>query len=99
MTNPFDLLNNMGALQGKMQQLQNEVKNTTATGSAGAGMVQVTVNGLGNVFEVKIDPTLMTADNTHTLEVLFAAASNDAITKVQDILKTKGAGMFMENPQ
>jgi len=95
MTNPFDILNNMGAWQGKMQQLQNEVKNTTATGSAGAGMVQVTVNGLGNVFEVKIDPSLMSPDNTHTLEVLIASASNDGITKVQDILKAKGSSMFM----
>ncbi|MCI2097292.1 MAG: YbaB/EbfC family nucleoid-associated protein [Sphaerochaeta sp.] len=95
MTNPFDLLNNMGAWQSKMQQLQDTVKNTTATGTAGAGMVQVTVNGLGNVYEVKIDPSLMTADNTHTLEVLFAAASNDAITKVQDLLKAKGSSMFM----
>jgi DNA-binding protein YbaB len=54
MTNPFDLLNNMGAWQSKMQQLQDTVKNTTATGTP-EGMVQVTVNGLQQLYEVKID--------------------------------------------
>jgi len=87
-------MNNMGMWQSKLQQMQDEVKNTRATGEAGAGMVKVTVNGLGNVFDVKIDPALMTPDNTHTLEVLFASASNAAIQSVQDTLKQKNMDLI-----
>lgn len=94
MSNPFDFMSNMGMWQNKLKELQDQVKNTTATGEAGAGMVKVTVNGLGNVYDVKIDPTLMKEENTHTLEVLFASASNDALQHVQDLLKQKNMGML-----
>lgn len=94
MNNPFDLLKNMGELQNQMQQLQSQMQSTTATGEAGAGMVKVTVNGLCNVQAVSIDPALMTPEDQHTVEVLVASATNEAIKKVQDAIKEKGMGML-----
>ena len=85
MNNPFDFLKNMGQLQNQMQQLQNKMQDTTATGEAGAGMVKVTVNGLCNVQSVSIDAQLMTPEDQHTVEVLVASATNEAIKKVTSI--------------
>ncbi|MDD7201736.1 MAG: YbaB/EbfC family nucleoid-associated protein [Sphaerochaetaceae bacterium] len=94
MNNPFDFLKNMGQLQNQMQQLQSKMQETTATGEAGAGMVKVTVNGLCNVQSVSIDAQLMTAEDQHTVEVLVASATNEAIKKVQELIKEQGMGML-----
>jgi len=87
MSNPFDVLGNMGALQNKFMAMKEQIEKTTATGSAGAGMVQVTLNSVGKVFDVKIDPTVIDPNNPHTLEVLIASACNDGVQKVQELLK------------
>ena len=94
MNNPFDFLKNMGQLQNQMQQLQNKMQDTTATGEAGAGMVKVTVNGLCNVQSVSIDAQLMTPEDQHTVEVLVASATDEAIKKVQELIKEQGMGML-----
>ena len=94
MNNPFDFLKNMGQLQNQMQQLQSKMQTTTATGEAGAGMVKVSVNGLCNVQSVSIDRQLMTPEDQHTVEVLVASATNEAIKKVQELIKEQGMGML-----
>ena len=43
--NPFDLMKNMQNIQSQMQQMQSKLAVMRATGSAGAGMVDVTING------------------------------------------------------
>lgn len=94
MNNPFDMLKNLGSVQQKLQQMETTVKETRATGEAGAGMVKVTVNGMGHVYDVSIDPALAGEDNLHTLEVLFASAANAGVEKVQQMLKEKQAEML-----
>ena len=42
--NPFDLLKNPAALKEKLEQVQENLKNITATGSSGGGLVKVTLN-------------------------------------------------------
>jgi DNA-binding YbaB/EbfC family protein len=53
------------------------------TGSAGGGMVSVTVNGKGEARQVKIDPSLVDPEETEVLEDLIVAAFNDAKAKVE----------------
>ena len=45
-------------LQEKMQSLQVEIAALEASGSAGAGLVTVTVDGKGSLKSVRIDPSL-----------------------------------------
>ena len=45
-------------LQEKMQSLQSEIAALEATGSSGAGLVTVVVDGKGGLKSVKIDPSL-----------------------------------------
>ena len=55
---------------------------TEATGSAGAGMVEVTLNGKGAARRVRIDPQLLEPKEAEVLEDLIVAAINDAKTRV-----------------
>ena len=69
-------------LQEKMESLQAEVAALEATGTSGAGLVTVTVDGKGMLKGVKIDPSLANADEIEILEDLLVAAARDARAKV-----------------
>ena len=55
----------------------------TVTGSAGAGLVNITVNGKGRVTSVQISEQVYELGDVHTAEVLIAAAFNDAVEKAE----------------
>jgi DNA-binding YbaB/EbfC family protein len=85
-------LANLGALMkqaqeigGKMQALQEELKVRRATGSAGGGLVEVEVNGLGEVLGVRIDPSLVAKGDGEMIEDLLPAAINAAQRKAKQI--------------
>ena len=70
-------------LQEKMQNLQAEIAAMEATGSSGAGLVTVTVDGKGGLKTVKIDPSLAKPEETEILEDLIVAAARDARGKAE----------------
>ena len=59
------------------------VEDLDAEGTAGGGLVKVSVNGKSMVTNVTIDPSLLVADEIDILEDLILAAHNDAKEKVQ----------------
>ncbi|RUO78052.1 YbaB/EbfC family nucleoid-associated protein [Idiomarina seosinensis] len=75
-------------MQERMQQTQEEIANLEVTGEAGAGLVKVTMLGNHNVKRVNIDPSLM-EDDQEMLEDLIAAATNDAVRRVEETSKEK----------
>ena len=70
-------------MQAKMAELQDKLAGSEMTGAAGGGMVQVTMNGKGELRAVKIDPSLLTPADAEVLEDLVVAAANDAKAKVE----------------
>ena len=88
--NPFELMKNMKGLQENMQKMQENLPKITATGSAGAGMVDVTINGKFVVTEVKIAKEIVDPEDVTTLQVLIASAFNDASNKIQEKIKREG---------
>ncbi len=88
--NPFELMKNMKGLQENMQKMQENLPKITATGSAGAGMVDVTINGKFVVTEVKISQEIIDPEDVGTLQVLVASAFNDASNKIQEKIKNEG---------
>ncbi len=70
---------------GKMQQLTEELKTKRVVGSAGAGMVEVEANGVGEILAVRIDPTLIEKQDREFLEDLLPAAINSAREKAQSL--------------
>ncbi|RMF03535.1 MAG: YbaB/EbfC family nucleoid-associated protein [Alphaproteobacteria bacterium] len=76
-------------LQGKMQEMQAEMDRMECSGTAGAGLVTVTLNGKGDLRAVKIDPGLMKAGEEEILEDLIIAAHNDAKARMEAALQEK----------
>jgi hypothetical protein len=72
-----------------MQSLQDEIAALEVTGTSGAGLVTVIVNGKGALKSVKIDPTLAKPDEIEILEDLIVAAANDARGKAEAIAAEK----------
>jgi DNA-binding YbaB/EbfC family protein len=76
-------------LQEKMQQLQAELETLEVTGSAGGGLVSVTLSAKGAMRKVAIDPSLMKPDEKEILEDLIAAAHADARGKAERLVEEK----------
>lgn len=70
-------------MQTRMSEMQDKLAQMEITGSAGAGMVQATLNGKSELRRLKIDPALMKPEETEVLEDLIVAAVNDARGKVE----------------
>jgi hypothetical protein len=83
MKNLGQMMKQAQQLQAKMNDLQEQLAKTEVTGASGGGMVQVTLNGRGEMLKVKIDPSLVDPNETEILEDLILAAFKDAKTKVE----------------
>lgn len=72
----------MGA---KMKGVADRLKTMRATGQSGGGMVEVEVNGLGEVLAVRIDPELFGRGDREMIEDLLPAAFNTAHAKAKEL--------------
>jgi nucleoid-associated protein EbfC len=84
-----NLLKQAQDMQARMAKIQEELANKTVDGSAGGGMVQVTVNGQFNVTAVKIEASVINAAEKDMLEVLVLAAVNDGVRKARDLVSSE----------
>jgi DNA-binding YbaB/EbfC family protein len=78
------------AVQQNMQKVQAEIAQLEVVGESGGGMVKVTMSGQHNVKRVQLEPTVITEDR-EMLEDLIAAATNDAVKKVEAAVQAKMA--------
>jgi DNA-binding YbaB/EbfC family protein len=85
----MDIMKQAKQLQEKMGEMQNTVEALTETGTAGAGLVTVTLNGKGVLQEIHIDSSLLKEEEGEILEDLIVAAHADAKTKVEAALQDK----------
>ena len=83
MKNLGQMMKQAQQMQAKMAELQEKLAVAEMTGVAGGGLVQVTMNGKGELRTVKIDPGLLAPDDVEVLEDLIVAAANDAKAKVE----------------
>jgi nucleoid-associated protein EbfC len=82
MKNIGQLMKQAQEMQAKMAEVQAQLEAIEMTGAAGGGMVQLTLNGRGDLKKIKIDKTLLVPDEVEVLEDLVVAAFNDARAKV-----------------
>ena len=68
-------------MQESMKRAQEDLANIEVTGSAGGGMVSVTMNGRHEARRVTIDKALL-GDDIEMLEDLIVAAFKDAKAKM-----------------
>ena len=67
-------------MQENLQKAQEEIAKLEVTGSAGGGMVNVTLTGTKECRKVRIDPSILS--DQEMVEDLIAAAFNDASNKI-----------------
>lgn len=69
-------------MQARMEEMQAKLEDMTIEGSAGAGMVTITMNGKGDMKAIRIDPKLADPAEMEMLQDLILAASADARKKL-----------------
>ena len=86
-----NLLKQAQDMQARMAKVQEELAHKTVEGSAGGGMVQVTVNGQFNLTAVKIEPSVIGVEEKGMLEDLVLAAVNDGMRKAREMASAEMA--------
>ena len=79
--NMFELMRNAKQMMEKAKAAQAELAKKQVEGSAGAGLVTATVNGVGDLIGLKIDKSVITPDDPEMLADLVIAAVADAKNK------------------
>jgi nucleoid-associated protein EbfC len=85
--NIAQLMQQAQKMQENMQRAQEELASLEVTGSAGGGMVSVTLTGTKECRKVRIDPSVLS--DPEMAEDLVAAAFNDAANKVDAESKSR----------
>ncbi len=70
-------------MQTRMAELQSRLEQVEISGASGGGMVQVTLNGKGELKKVKLDKSLIDPNEIEVLEDLIVAAFGDAKARVE----------------
>ncbi|GIK97860.1 MAG: YbaB/EbfC family nucleoid-associated protein [Xanthobacteraceae bacterium] len=76
-------------LQSRMQEMQAQLDAIEVEGSAGGGLVAVTLSAKGELKGVRIDAALVKPDEKEILEDLIVAAHADARRKAEAVLQEK----------
>ena len=84
-TNLAGFLKQAQQVSSRLQQVNDELKTRRAIGRAGGDMVEVEVNGLGQVLRVTLDPALVERRDREMLEDLIPAATNQALAKAKEL--------------
>jgi len=87
MKNLGNLMKQASQMQAKMGEMQLKLAETEVEGSAGAGMVRLTITGKYDLRKVTIDPSLLNAEEVSVLEDLIVAAFADAKSKAEAVMQ------------
>ena len=68
----------------EQQKIQEELKNQKLEATSGGGMVTATVNGEGNLIDIKIKPECVDPEDVEMLQDLIVSAVSEAIGKAKE---------------
>jgi DNA-binding YbaB/EbfC family protein len=71
-------------MQQQFSKIQEQISTMEVTGSAGSGLVSITLNGDGDMKAIKIKPDCVDKDDLEGLEILIKAAHADAQKKIKE---------------
>lgn len=83
----------MKQAQRMQEQMQKQMAETSVEGSAGGGMVTISMNGLKQLLSVKIEPDAVSSGDVEMLQDLILAAFNEAARKVDEQLSSQLGGL------
>jgi DNA-binding YbaB/EbfC family protein len=85
MGNMQNMMKQMQKMQKKMAEAQEELGEKRLEGTAGGGIVTVTVTGHKEVVDIKINPEAVDPEDVEMLQDLILAATNDALKKADEL--------------
>lgn len=94
MVNIANMMKQAQAMQKKMLDAQEELAKKEYSGSAGGGVVNITMDGKGNLVKVKISKELANPEEIEILEDLIVAAFNDAKKKQNEDSESSMSGLM-----
>jgi hypothetical protein len=83
MKNLGQMMKQAQQMQERMAELQAKLETVEVSGASGGGMVQVMLNGKGEMRRIKIDKSLIDPNESEVMEDLILAAFNDAKGRVE----------------
>ena len=86
MKNPANMLKQAQQIQSQMQQVQKHLADHEVIGQAGGGMIQITLNGHGEMKRVQIHKEAISDDDIEMIEDLIVTAYNNAKTKMDTLV-------------
>jgi DNA-binding YbaB/EbfC family protein len=93
MKNMNQMMKQVKKMQEDMMKAQEQLGTETIVGTAGGGVVTVSVNGHKQLISVVIKPEAVDPEDVDMLQDLVLTAVNDALTKA-DELANKNMGKF-----
>src|SRR3954453_4363699 len=87
--NMQQLMKQAQQMQQQLMAAQDQLAGAEVEGSAGGGLVRVTMTGAGEVTAVTIDAKVVDPDDVETLQDLFVAAVRDAASAAADLAQEK----------
>tara|TARA_Y100000590_G_scaffold319000_2_gene360993 strand:- start:4341 stop:4652 length:312 start_codon:yes stop_codon:yes gene_type:complete len=80
-----NMMRQMQQMQNKLEKAKEELETMTVTGTAGGGVIKITMNGHQMVTQVDISPDVVDENDIETLQDVVLAAINDACDKSQQL--------------
>ena len=87
------LMKQAAELKTKVEAMQAELERIEVEGTAGGGLVTVKLTAKSEMKGVRIDPSLLKADEKEILEDLIVAAHADARRKAEGVLEERMKGL------
>ena len=78
------MLKQAQSMGSRMKEMNGQLSAMRAVGNAGGGLVEVEVNGLGEMMRISIDPGLLEKKDRELIEDLVPAATNAALQKARE---------------
>ncbi len=91
-SNMGDMSKMLEGMQENAAKLQADLESKTFSVKSGGGMVDVSMNGKGEVIDLNIDDSLLS--DKDSLQILLIGALNDASKMVQQNQKSSAMGML-----
>lgn len=79
------LMQQAAQMQAQLMAAQQELAEAEVIGSAGGGLVSVTMSGSGEITAVNLDPRAVDPDDIESLQDLIVAAVRDGSRQVAEL--------------
>lgn len=93
MRNMNQMMKQVKKMQQEMAKAQEELENKEVVGTAGGGVVKVTMTGHKQLRGIEIAPEVIDPDDAEMLQDLITAAFNEALKQVEELVN-KDMGKF-----